>query len=53
MGKYSEKFYVDIDFHNLMQERIRRIMLVCSSYDQFTLEEDGHIEAQMVREYGD
>lgn len=53
MGKYSEKFYVDIDFHNLMQDRIRRILLVCSSYDQFTLEEDGHIEAQMVREYND
>ncbi|MDE5945217.1 MAG: phosphoenolpyruvate synthase [Rikenella sp.] len=53
MGKYSEKFYVDLDFHNLMQDRIRRILLVCSSYDQFTLEEDGHIEAQMVREYND
>lgn len=53
MGKYSEKFYVDIDFHSLMQQRIRRIMLVCSSYDQFTLEEDGHIESQIVREYGE
>ena len=53
MGKYSEKFFVDIDFHNLMQQRITRILLVCSSYDQFTLEEDGHIEAQIVREYGD
>lgn len=53
MAKYSEKFYVDIDFHNLMQQRIRRILLVCSSYDQFTLEEDGHIEAQIVREYSE
>ena len=53
MAKYSEKFFVDIDFHNLMQQRITRVLLVCSSYDQFTLEEDGHIEAQIVREYGD
>lgn len=53
MAKYSEKFYVDIDFSSLMQERIRRIMLVCSSYDQFTLEEDGHIESQIVREYSE
>ena len=53
MAKYSEKFFVDIDFHNLMQRRITHILLVCSSYDQFTLEEDGHIEAQIVREYGD
>lgn len=53
MAKYSEKFYVDIDFHNLMQQRIEHVLLVCSSYDQFTLEEDGHIEAQIVREYGD
>lgn len=53
MGKYSEKFYVDIDFHSLMRQRITRVLLVCSSYDQFTLEEDGHIEAQIVREYSD
>lgn len=53
MGKYSEKFFVDIDFHNLMRQRITRILLVCSSYDQFTLEEDGHIDAQIVREYSD
>lgn len=53
MAKYSEKFFVDIDFHNLMQQRVTRILLVCSSYDQFTLEEDGHIEAQIVREYSD
>lgn len=53
MAKYSEKFYVDIDFHSLMQQRIRRILLVCSSYDQFSLEEDGHIEAKIVKEYSD
>lgn len=53
MAKYSEKFFVDIDFHNLMQQRVRRILLVCSSYDQFTLEEDGHIEIQLAREYAE
>lgn len=53
MGKYSEKFFVDIDFHRLMERRVTRILLVCSSYDQFTLEEDGRIEAQIVREYSE
>ncbi|MEG2319447.1 MAG: response regulator, partial [Mucinivorans sp.] len=43
--------FASIDFTQLMQQRVRRIMLVCSSYDQFTLEEDGRIEAQITAEY--
>ncbi len=53
MAKYNEKFFVDIDFQSLMRERITRVLLVCSSYDQFTLEEDGRIEAQIMHEYSE
>lgn len=42
-----------LDYNSLMQQRINKIMLVCSSYDQFTLEEDGRLDAQINREYMD
>lgn len=37
----------------LMQRRIHKILLVCCSYDGYILEEDGHIEQQINREYLD
>ncbi|MBO5685548.1 MAG: phosphoenolpyruvate synthase, partial [Alistipes sp.] len=37
--------------HRFMRYRIHRILLVCSSYDGYILEEDGHIESQINREY--
>ncbi len=37
----------------LMRCRIRRILLVCNNYDSYSLEEDGHIEEQITREYAD
>ena len=37
----------------LMEKRIRSILLVCNSYDSFSLEEDGRIDAQIAREYAD
>ena len=39
--------------HNYMPHRIYKILLVCCSYDGFILEEDGHIESQINREYND
>lgn len=36
---------------SLMRSRIRRILMICSNYDAFTLEEDGRIESQIVSEY--
>ena len=36
-----------------MTRRIRRILLVCNNYDSFSLEEDGHIEAQITQEYAE
>ena len=37
----------------LMARRIRSILLVCNSYDAFSLEEDGRIDAKIAREYAD
>ena len=42
-----------IDYHSLMQRRIRKILLICSSYDAYILEEDGRIESQINKEYID
>lgn len=39
--------------HAFMKHRIRKILLVCCSYDGYILEEDGHIEQQINREYID
>ncbi|MBQ9661263.1 MAG: phosphoenolpyruvate synthase [Bacteroidales bacterium] len=39
------------DYTQLMARRIRRILLVCNNYDSFSLEEDGHIEAQIAQDY--
>ena len=41
------------DQNQLMLRRIRKILLICNNYDSFSLEEDGHIEAQISREYAD
>lgn len=34
-----------------MSRRIRNILLICNNYDSFSLEEDGHIEAQISQDY--
>ncbi len=39
--------------HDYMRYRIHRILLVCSSYDGYTLEEDGHIDLQIISEYNE
>jgi CheY-like chemotaxis protein len=39
--------------HDFMKYRIHRILLVCSSYDGYTLEEDGHIDSQINSEYNE
>ena len=39
------------DYESLIKFRIRKILMICSSYDAFILEEDGQIESQIYREY--
>ncbi len=34
-----------------MQKRIHKVLLICSSYDAFMLEEDGRIDEQIFNEY--
>ncbi len=41
------------DYESLMGYRVRRILMICSNYDTFILEEDGQIETQIYREYID
>lgn len=43
--------FVDPQFEKLMQRRIHKVLLICSSYDAFILEEDGRIEEQIFKEY--
>ncbi len=38
-------------FQQLMHRRIKEILLVCSDYDTFMLEEDGRIEEELFEEY--
>lgn len=39
------------NYNDLMQKHIRKVLLICSSYDSFTLEEDGQLESQITSEY--
>ncbi len=48
----ARKFYFqDRSFKLLMQKRIYHVLLVCSTYDAFMLEEDGRIDEQIFNEY--
>lgn len=42
-----------LDYGSLMSRRIRRILLVCNSYDSYALEEDGRIDARIQQEYNE
>ncbi len=43
--------FSDTSFDLLMQTRIHKVLLVCSNYDSFMLEEDGRIDEQIFIEY--
>lgn len=51
MQDYAKFSFGDELRHDYMKYRIHNILLVCSSYDGFTLEEDGHIDSQINSEY--
>ena len=38
-------------FNQLMQKRIRKVLIISSNYDFFMLEEDGRIDEQIFNEY--
>lgn len=48
----ARKYYFqDRSFKLLMQKRIYHVLLICSKYDAFMLEEDGRIDEQIFNEY--
>ncbi len=47
-GRYE---FHQTSFNLLMQNRIHKILLICSNYDAFMLEEDGRIDEQIFNEY--
>ncbi len=55
--KYDERYSTDtyefkeISYEYLMQKRIINVLLICSNYDAFMLEEDGRINEKIFLEY--
>ncbi len=55
--RYDEKYATDsyefkeITYEDLMQKRIINVLLICSNYDAFMLEEDGRINEKIFLEY--
>lgn len=45
--------FQEFEFNQLMQNRIHRVLIVCSNYDYYGLEEDGRIEERIFNEYTD
>lgn len=43
--------FVEQQPYCFMKHRIQKILLVCCNYDEYILEEDGHIETQINKEY--
>ena len=41
----------EVAFNELMQNRINKILIVCSNYDYYMLEEDGRIDERIFNEY--
>ena len=43
--------FEDVAFSELMQNRIHKVLIVCSNYDYYMLEEDGRIDERIFNEY--
>lgn len=43
----------EVAFKRLMQNRIYKVLIICSNYDYYMLEEDGRIDEQIFNEYVD
>ncbi len=49
--KFRALKFSETSFDVLMKKRIRKVLLICSKYDFFMLEEDGRIDEQIFNEY--
>lgn len=47
----QSNYFAETQFNRLMQCRIHKVLLICSGYDAFMLEEDGRIDEQIFNEY--
>ncbi|MFD0761563.1 PEP/pyruvate-binding domain-containing protein [Lutibacter aestuarii] len=43
--------FEEFEFNQLMQNRIHKVLIVCSNYDYYMLEEDGRIDERIFNEY--
>jgi CheY-like chemotaxis protein len=43
--------YTKLDFRDLMNYRVEKILMVCSLYDYHTIVEDGHLQEAIFNEY--
>ncbi|MDV7186592.1 PEP/pyruvate-binding domain-containing protein [Lutibacter sp. TH_r2] len=43
--------FEEFEFNQLMQNRIHKVVIVCSNYDYYMLEEDGRIDERLFNEY--
>ena len=43
--------FEEVAFDRLMQNRINKVLIVCSNYDFYMLEEDGRIDERIFNEY--
>lgn len=53
-GSFSPEkqyYFSETSFDKLMRKRISKVLLICSTYDAFLLEEDGRIDEQIFNEY--
>ncbi len=50
-NKLDKIRFGETPFYQLMSKRVHTVMIVCSDYDAFALEEDGRIEEQIFNEY--
>ena len=49
----SLKSLRNTDYESLIRHRVGKILMICSNYDAFILEEDGQIETRIYEEYID
>ncbi len=43
--------FEEVAFNELMRDRINKVLIVCSNYDYYMLEEDGRIDERIFNEY--
>ena len=43
--------FEEVAFNQLMHNRIYKVLIVCSNYDYYMLEEDGRIDERIFNEY--